>query len=153
MATVGRAVTLVDHYHARSIRIDDTGVGGGVTDRFKEVQEDRGASPYVQQCERIALSFGHKAFKKDRFADVRSEMWWSLGELLRHGQLKIPNDPALFEQLTAPMMLEDSSGRLRLESKDSMRSRGLKSPDLADALALAAYPHDWCPRPRVVFVI
>ena len=153
MATVGRAVRLIEHYRTRSIRIDDTGVGGGVTDRLKEVQQNRAASPHVRECERIALSFGHKAHKSNRFADVRSEMWWSLGEQLRQGQLKIPNDPALFEQLTGPMMQPDSSGRLRLESKDSMRSRGLKSPDLADALALAAYPHDWCPRRRQVRLI
>ena len=37
-------------------------------------------------------------------------------------------------------MLQNSGGRLRLESKDSMRRRGIASPDLADALALACYP-------------
>ena len=38
------------------------------------------------------------------------------------------------------MMLQDSSGRLRLESKDAMKRRGIQSPDQADALALACYP-------------
>lgn len=73
-------------------------------------------------------------------------MWWRLGEQLRQSDLRIPHDPALFEQLSSPQMLHESSGRLRLESKASMRRRGLKSPDLADALALAVYPHDWIPR-------
>ena len=43
-------------------------------------------------------------------------------------------------------MLQDSSGRMRLESKDSMKRRGIASPDLADALALACYPNGWLKR-------
>ena len=70
-------------------------------------------------------------------------MWWNLGELLRQTELKIPRNPGLVEQVTAPSMLMDSSGRMRLESKDSMRRRGIASPDLADSLALAAYPDSW----------
>ncbi len=70
-------------------------------------------------------------------------MWWNLAELFRKTELKIPRNPGLVEQVTAPAMLQDSSGRMRLESKDSMRRRGIASPDLADALALAAYPHGW----------
>ncbi len=70
-------------------------------------------------------------------------MWWHLGELLNNGKLAIPENAALIEQLTAPMMLQDSSGRLRLESKDAMKRRGIQSPDQADALALACYPSGW----------
>lgn len=149
MATVGRAVQLIEKHRARSIRIDDTGVGGGVTDRLKEVQSDHSRYTPLGECESVAFIFGRKAFQPERFADVRSEMWWILSERLRQGKLQIPRNLALFEQLAAPQMLEDSTGRLRLESKDSMRRRSLRSPDLADALALAVYPHDWVPRPRM----
>ena len=65
-------------------------------------------------------------------------MWWHLGELLKNEELAIPEEAALIEQLTAPMMLQDSSGRLRLEPKDAMKRRGVESPDHADALALPA---------------
>ncbi len=143
MATVGRAVQLIDQYEARAIRIDDTGVGGGVTDRLSELAEGPSVSRALFRCEVLGFNFASKPFCEERFADIRTEMWWSLGEKLRREELKIPRDPALFEQLSAPMMLQDSRSRLRMESKDSMRKRGIKSPDLADALALAAYPDDW----------
>ena len=106
----------------------------------------------MYRCELIPFTFGCKPFDEDRFVNVRTEMWWNLGEKLREGKLRLPRDPALFEQLSGPQMLQDSRGRLRLESKDSMRKRGIKSPDLADALALACYPGGWFIRSRVLTV-
>ena len=146
MATAGRAVQLIEETKARSIRIDDTGVGGGVTDRLRELGHRRAHSEALYRCEIIPFHFGSKPFHEERYADIRTEMWWNIGEKLRQGQIRIPRDPALFEQLSAPLMTQDSRGRLRLESKDAMRRRGLKSPDLADAVALAAYPDDWFKR-------
>ena len=143
MATCGRAISLIEETRARSIRIDDGGVGGGVTDRLLEVQGQSMRSTALHSCQIVPFAFGMKAFDGTRFADWRSEAWWHVGEQLRAGKMQIPRDPALFEQLSAPAMLNDSTGRLRLESKDSMRRRGIKSPDLADALILASYPSDW----------
>ena len=40
----------------------------------------------------------------------------------------------------------NSSGRIELERKESMKKRGLSSPDMADALALALHDpvvSDW----------
>ena len=146
MSTCGRAVEIINETGARSIRIDDGGVGGGVVDRLREVKSGTMYGSPVRECTIEAFNFGRKAFHSNKYVDVRSEMWWNLGELLRKGELSIPADPALFEQLTAPSMLQDSSGRLRLESKDSMKRRGIASPDLADALALACYPSGWVGR-------
>jgi hypothetical protein len=50
------------------------------------------------------------------------------------------NDPGLISQLTTRKMFYDLKGRLRLESKDDLRSRGIKSPDRADAVA-GAFAH------------
>jgi hypothetical protein len=38
--------------------------------------------------------------------------------------------------LTGPQYTYDSSRRMKLEPKEQMKKRGLKSPDRADALAL-----------------
>ena len=38
------------------------------------------------------------------------------------------------KQLTSRQKIYDSDGRERLEPKDKMKARGLRSPDLADAL-------------------
>jgi hypothetical protein len=40
----------------------------------------------------------------------------------------------LVKQLTSRKKIYDSDGRERLEPKDKMKARGLRSPDLADAL-------------------
>ena len=155
MSTCGRAVRLIEQTGARSIRIDDTGVGGGVSDRLREVQREAERGSVLPQCEVVPMGFGKKAWEPERFVDLRTEMWWNLGEQLRHGTLSIPPEPVLFQQLSTPAMLQDSTGRLRLESKDSLRRRGLKSPDMADSPALAVYPEGMIarsPRPSA-FVI
>ena len=143
MATCGKAVSIIEETKARSIRVDDSGLGGGVTDRLKELHNQALVGSALRNCHVKPFNFGRRARYPKKYVDVRSEMWWNLGELLRQTELKIPRNPGLVEQVTAPSMLMDSSGRMLLESKDSMRRRGIASPDLADALALAAYPDSW----------
>ena len=40
------------------------------------------------------------------------------------------------DELTLPRFVYTSAGKLKVESKDEMRKRGRKSPDVADALLL-----------------
>jgi hypothetical protein len=55
--------------------------------------------------------------------------------------VKIEDNEELHSDLIAPQYTFDSQGRLKLESKDEIKKRYLKSPDLGDALALTfAYP-------------
>lgn len=147
MSTVGQANEAIIENKARSIRIDDTGVGGGVTDRLFELQAEPGANRYLKACEIIPFNFGQRATDPERFFDVRSEMWWNCGELLRTGKLQIPDDEKLKYELTKPAMMKSSRGALKLESKESLRKRKRDdddgSPDSADALCLAVYPDDW----------
>jgi hypothetical protein len=48
-----------------------------------------------------------------------------------------PNDDKLAAQLGPIKWGIDSRGRIKIESKDDMRKRGLPSPDRADAMAIA----------------
>lgn len=147
MDTCGAAVQWIETAKARSLRLDDGGVGGGVTDRLLELQGQKEASAALRDCEIIPIQFGRQAFDKKRFADWRSEAWFHLGELMRRRELEIPDDPRLMEELTRPAMGMDSQSRLKLESKEHMKARGLASPDIADALALASYPDGFFSRP------
>ena len=53
----------------------------------------------------------------------------------------IPTDRLLKSDLTGPMKKPDSSGTIYLEGKKEMKSRGLASPDAADAIAVTfAFP-------------
>ena len=123
MATCGKAVSIINDTQARSIRIDDSGLGGGVTDRLKELQNEARFGSALCNCRIKPFNFGRKARYPKKYCDIRTEMWWHLSELIRKRELKLPRNPALVEQLAAPAMLQDSSGRLRLESKDSIMAK------------------------------
>jgi hypothetical protein len=63
-------------------------------------------------------------------------MWGRMKEWLE-GDVELPNLPDLNDDLTTLKRKPNGvSSALRLESKDEMRRRGVKSPDIADALAL-----------------
>lgn len=110
-----------------AIFVDATGIGGGVQDRLAQM----GFSP-------IGVDFGSSALDA-RFADRRSEMWWLLHLWIKKGGGCIPNSPELRAELVGPtygFTTGQKVTRLKLESKDDMKKRGLSSPDMADALAL-----------------
>lgn len=62
------------------------------------------------------------------------EIWFERRTQIERGQIILPNDRELIGQLTSRSSSPDSKGRLVLESKADMRSRGLSSPDRADAI-------------------
>jgi phage terminase large subunit len=67
-------------------------------------------------------------------------MWSKMRDWLGSGAV-IPDHSDLRKDLLAPGYEFDHSGRLKIESKEDLKKRGLKSTDLADALALTfAYP-------------
>ena len=69
------------------------------------------------------------------FANLRAEGYWRLRDLFSTGQINIPRDNQLMGELAAMRYSYDSRGRIQIESMDSMRQRGLPSPDKADALS------------------
>jgi hypothetical protein len=84
--------------------------------------------------------FSWKA-SEERFANLRAEMYWKVAAWIKEGAA-IPPMPELLAELCAPTYSNDNAAnRLKLESKDEIRSRLGVSPDLADALALTfAFP-------------
>jgi hypothetical protein len=65
------------------------------------------------------------------------------------GNVELPNNPDLLDDLTVIKRKPNANGKLRLETKDEMRRRGVRSPDLGDALALTfAVPFDLLPDRR-----
>ena len=63
-------------------------------------------------------------------------MWYGMAKKIEAAEIILPDDEELTAQLTCRRSLVNSKGKLGVESKDSMRARGLASPDKADALAL-----------------
>lgn len=90
-------------------------------------------------------------FADEKFRNKRAEMWWNLRTRCRkafehrnhiafypvHEMISLPNNVELINQLTAPKMVHSAGGKIGVESKKEMRTRGVKSPDDADAVAYA----------------
>ena len=111
-----------------SIRVDDTGVGGGVTDQLQEITD----LPIVID----PVNFGGAG--DEDYADYTGVMWGAIKEILP--ELSLPDDDVLVSQLTTRKYRVQPDGKIKLERKDDMRKRGLPSPDRADALALSFAP-------------
>jgi len=68
-------------------------------------------------------------------------MWGLMKEWLDGNTSSIPDNDDLEVDLCGLRYSYDSRGRLKLESKDDAKKRGVKSPDDGDALALTwAFP-------------
>jgi hypothetical protein len=129
MQTVGRVVAeyeaLPDSRRPSEILVDSIGVGSGVVDRLQELELPvRG----VNVAE--APSMG------ETYLNLRSELWFKCKGWLEDRSCKLPSNDQLIAELTSIRYSFTSSGKMKAESKDEMRKRGLQSPDLADALCL-----------------
>lgn len=125
MEVVGLVAKAADTWKPDAINVDCTGVGSGVADRLIEL-----GYPVTR------VHFGGKAIKSDIYGLRRDEIWGEMKRWFEDQPNAIPDDDALEADLTAPQYTYDSSRRMKLESKEQMRKRGISSPDSADALAL-----------------
>ena len=110
----------------KNVFIDDTGVGGGVSDRLKEL----GLSI-------MAVKVGEKAEDDEKYANQKAEMSWEARNWILTNALENNRD---FYQLSWIKYKEDTSSRLKIEPKEDLLKRGTHSPDVADALILTFNP-------------
>lgn len=129
-----KIVECVAAHNIDRVKIDDTGVGGGVTDRVRE-ELARRASP----CEIVPVTFGARARNPKKYPDNVTEMWDAFRERLGRGALRLIADPDLAKELSSRKYDFAPDGRLRIESKAEYKSRAGRSPDIADAALLAFY--------------
>ena len=126
MQLVGWVVSAIKDSQPAMVYVDEIGVGAGVVDRLRE------------QGHRVrGINVARRAQQEDLFANLRAQGYWQLRERFASGTISIPADNQLMGELAALRYSYDSRGRILLESKESMRQRGLPSPDKADALMLA----------------
>lgn len=108
------------------IKVDDTGVGGGVTDEMMK----RGYNV-------DAVNFGSKASDPDKYPNLISEAWFYLASIMPTIQLDM--DSNVLMELTNRQWKMDTKGRRAVEGKDDYKRRGFRSPDEADATILCFY--------------
>lgn len=113
-------------YAPASINIDVIGLGAGVVDRLREMGlPARG----VNVGEAPATDDG-------RYMRLRDELWFKARDWFHTRAVQMPPDDALIAELVVPKYKIESSGKIKVESKDEMKKRGEKSPNRADAFCL-----------------
>lgn len=123
------------------VNIDDTGNGGGTTDRLRQISHEsfRGGYP-AHQYQIVAYNFSSKELMKNpkKFHDVTSELYWNLRTQFIKKRIALYYDKQLFNELVGRRWGITTAGKIKVESKDDYKKRtGGKSPDKSDSLALA----------------
>jgi hypothetical protein len=127
MTLAGMVAQEVNEWKPDAVFID-SGRGEGVIDRLRQL------GYFVTE-----VNFGGKPLSPT-YNNKRSEMWDNIRIWLDDGGA-LPNHTDLKTDLCVPLYKFDSGNRLQLESKDDIKKRGGRSPDLGDALALTfSYP-------------
>lgn len=116
-----------------AIKVDDTGVGGGLTEMLWE-----------RSLRAIPVNSAMRAMDEERYPNVRSELWFQLVRRAMDGQLSLSRlsreiRERLRVQAVSATWKLDSRGRRVVESKDAMKKRLGYSPDGMDAMNLAYY--------------
>lgn len=117
------------------IKIDREGpIGGEILGIFRAHLEQ-----YPNAFEVIGVRSSDRACRQpDKFDRVRDELWWNLYDWFREGGA-ILEDKLLEKELHAPSWLGQVTGRMKVTPKPELRKMLGRSPDRADALALAVW--------------
>ena len=141
---------LIRRYHWTDtipIKIDDGGVGGGVTDRLRQIK--RNQPERFAWMDIIPVRFGMK-IKSKYYDDSTTWMMAVIKKLLspydedtgerKPVELILPDDDELIAQLSTRKYLMTERSKIRIESKKEVKKRGQHSPDEADCLCLMCCP-------------
>lgn len=123
VALAQKVMALMESFEPDYVRVD-AGRGEGVIDYmrangFKVTEVNFGGAP-----------------KSDYFANARAEMWAGTKQWVMDGGC-IPPMSELISELATPRFSFTPNNKMVIESKEKMRSRGLRSTDIADSLVLA----------------
>lgn len=119
----GMLARFEDEYHADAVFID-IGYGTGIKSAGDAWNRNW-----------TLIAFGGKSNRPD-CRNKRAEMWANGRDWLIKGGVLPYDDQELADDLTGPEVLPTDDGKIQLESKESMKKRGVPSPNCADALML-----------------
>ncbi len=125
METVGKVVYEAGIDKPAEICVDSIGMGGGVADRLRE-----------QGFNVRDVNVSESSAMNPQAAKLRDELWLSAKDWLQGRACKLPINDDLRQELASPRYTFLSNGKIKVEGKTEMKKRGLRSPDLADALCL-----------------
>lgn len=125
MEVVALAAQAFIEWQPDYLNVDAGGLGSGIADRLIEL-----GYPVNR------ILFGERAIDSELYAIRKDEMGGEMKEWFENQPNQIVYDDALKADLSSPSYTYDSSRRLKIESKEHLKARGLKSPDGFDFLSL-----------------
>jgi hypothetical protein len=107
--------------------VDSIGLGAGACDRLAQLGlPARG----INVSESPAVG--------NTFMNLRAELWFKAKAWFEKRDCLIPNDDRLIGELsTIRYGFQEKTGKLKIESKEDMKRRGLRSPDAGDSFILS----------------
>lgn len=124
----------VHEKHGRPVVVvDDSGVGGGVTDQLRAIASETGDSFRV-----VAFNGANSPAVENEgeYPNARSELWFEFAEEWLPS-LDLDDDEDLLADLCAPEYKLDAKARRVVEPKDETKKRLGRSPDRADSVMMA----------------
>jgi len=106
-----------------SIVIDTTGIGKGVYDRLTEIG-----------FKTLSVQFGEKSNYSSQFFNKKAELFWKMREWILQGGRLLKNEE--WDELLQVKYKILSDRVIKIQPKEELLRKGIKSPNVADALAL-----------------
>ncbi|MBX2849175.1 MAG: PBSX family phage terminase large subunit [Acidiferrobacterales bacterium] len=159
-----RKVYAMAQSEGAEITYDSIGVGAGSKAEFRQLAQNEyrtitahgfNAGGAVSRPDSV---YKEDKTNKDHFANIKAQAWFTLadrfyntyraavyGDEFPVDQLisidpDLPHLEELKFELTAPRREYDGNMRVKVESKKDMKKRGIKSPNIADALVMCFVP-------------
>jgi phage terminase large subunit len=117
-----------------AINVDVIGIGAGVVDRLKELNLPvYGINVAEAEAVNSASPRNEKGEPVRQYNRLRDELWFKSREWLEAKDCKLLDDEDTIAELCVPTYSILSNGLIKVEGKDEMKKRGVKSPNRADA--------------------
>ena len=141
--TRGEVVRFLAEFRGRlsTVRVDEIGIGHNFGLHLRDERFPVQLINVSLPCE-SRPTWGENDPAR-RFTNLRALFYQTLADAFEHDQIDGLADELTIGQLASVWIEIDSHGRLKIESKENARSRGVPSPDRADALMLALGRPPW----------
>lgn len=109
----------------QNIFVDAIGIGAGVVDRLQELG-----------LPAVGINVAESPSVDELYMRSRDELWFRARKWLEKRNCRLFPDETLIAELSLPKYKYTSTGKLQVESKEDMKKRYPRSPDVADAFCL-----------------
>jgi phage terminase large subunit len=148
--------------HNAIIHYDSIGVGAGAGSKFRELNEINSGKVNYQKfnaggkvIEENRIYKNTQTTNGDMFSNLKAQVWWDIADRVRdtynavtkglpideNDIISISSEIELVDELiielSSPLKDTDKAGRVKVESKDDLLKRGIKSPNLADSFVMS----------------